>query len=44
LALISIENEAARLLDLDELVNKFANNKARKKSSEFWLIETEFTH
>ena len=31
LALISIENEAARQLDLDELVNKFANNKARKK-------------
>ena len=31
LALISIENEAARQLDFDELVNKFANNKARKK-------------
>ena len=31
LVLISIENEAARQLDLDELVNKFANNKARKK-------------
>ena len=31
LALISIENEAARQLDLDELVNKCANNKARKK-------------
>jgi len=44
LALISIENEAARQLDLDELVNKFANNKARKKTSEFWLTETEFTY
>ena len=30
LALISIENEAARQLDLDELVNKCANIKARK--------------
>jgi hAT family C-terminal dimerisation region len=30
-ALISIENEAARQLDLNELVNKFANIKARKK-------------
>ena len=38
LALISIENEAARQLDLDELVNKFANNKARKK--EFWLLSS----
>jgi len=31
LALISIENEAARQLDLDELVDKFADAKARKK-------------
>lgn len=31
LALISIENEAARQLDLHELVDKFANSKARKK-------------
>jgi len=31
LALISIENEAARQLDLDTLVDKFANIKARKK-------------
>ena len=36
LALISIENEAARQLDLDELVDKFANIKARKK--EFWVL------
>ena len=28
---ISIENEAARQLDLDELVDKFADAKARKK-------------
>ena len=31
LALISIENEAARQLDLHELVDKFANSKTRKK-------------
>ena len=31
LALINIENEAARQLGLDELVDKFANIKARKK-------------
>ena len=31
LALISIENEAARQLDLEELVDKFAKIKARKK-------------
>lgn len=31
LALISIENEAARQLDLNELVDKFAGAKARKK-------------
>ena len=31
LALMSIENEAARQLDLDTLVDKFANIKAREK-------------
>ena len=31
LALISIENEEVRKLDLDELVDKFANSKARQK-------------
>ena len=41
LALISIENEAARQLDLDTLVDKFANIKARKK--EFWVL-TEWLH
>jgi len=34
LALISIENDAARKLNLDELVDRFAQSKARKK--EFW--------
>jgi len=31
LALISIENKAARQLDLEEVVDKFAHSKARKK-------------
>jgi len=31
LALISIENDAARKLNLDELVDRFAQSKARKK-------------
>ena len=31
LALISIENEAARELDLNELVDRFSNAKARRK-------------
>ena len=31
LALISIENKAARQLDLEDVVDKFAHSKARKK-------------
>ena len=42
LALISIENEAARQLDVDELVDKFANSKARRK--EFWLTVMSAHH
>ena len=38
LALISIQNEAARQLDLDELVDKFADAKARKRVLTGWLL------